>query len=304
MRPSSDNSNRDCNRTVCESPPAVDARREGRALESKKATGTSDDTMPSTCRSRANGLAEKLNQYGGRRIRVNMFIEVQLLLLTFSTGVQDADSLPNFRCFASNQTGNTVILAIGISGYKSDLFDLHNVGVSLAMFVSGAIITGQLANWLGRRRRAWQIAANFSQAMMVLGAACIQFARVRQNADQARQSGPWALAAIALLAFSSGAQVASAREMQIPEITTAMATAAWVDLVIDPRLISRKNHSRNRRLWFLVALVSGSFIGALLHIRLGSSWALLVSGSIKAAVTAMIVASRTEHDQDEGNTVV
>jgi hypothetical protein len=42
-----------------------------------------------------------------------------------------------------------------------------------------------------------------------------------------------ALAVISLLAFSSGGQVAMARGLQVTEITTAMATAAYVDIFID-----------------------------------------------------------------------
>ena len=45
-----------------------------------------------------------------------------------------------------------------------------------------------------------------------------------------------ALSIIALLALSSGGQVAMARALQMTEITTAMATAAYVDLFIDVNL--------------------------------------------------------------------
>lgn len=34
-------------------------------------------------------------------------------MLSFATGIQDAIAYPDFSCFASNQTGNTIILAIG-----------------------------------------------------------------------------------------------------------------------------------------------------------------------------------------------
>ena len=90
--------------------------------------------------------------------------------------------------------------------------------------------------------------------------------------------------------------MATARAMQIPEISTAMATAAWVDLVIDPRLTAIKNRPRNRRALFLLALAGGSFVGAIMHLQVGSSWALLVSGIIKATVTAMILISKPQLD--------
>ena len=238
-------------------------------------------------------LWQKFTRYTGTPIRIDTFIEIQLLVLTFSTGVQDADSFPNFHCFASNQTGNTVLLALGLSGYKSSIFDIHNVAVSLSLFLTGALLTGQILHRIGKRQRGWQFLSNLLQTLMVIGAASLQFAQ------GAQQTGPWALASIALLAFSSGSQVATARAMQIPEITTAMATAAWVDLVIDPRLVVVKNHSRNRRALFLVALAGGSFVGAVMHLQIGSSWALLVSGIIKAGVSVMVLISKSRAEEED-----
>lgn len=79
-----------------------------------------------------------------------------------------------------------------------------------------------------------------------------------------------------------------------------MATAAWVDLVIDPRVLAAGNCSRNRRASFLVALVVGSFVGALMHIKVGPSWALLLSSVIKMAVTVtmLFTKSKTEREYD------
>jgi uncharacterized membrane protein YoaK (UPF0700 family) len=58
--------------------------------------------------------------YLAATLRANLFIELQLLLLTFIIGVQDAIAIPDFKCFASNQTGNTVILAVGAAGIGGD----------------------------------------------------------------------------------------------------------------------------------------------------------------------------------------
>jgi hypothetical protein len=40
----------------------------------------------------------------------------------------------------------------------------------------------------------------------------------------------------ALLAFASGGQVAMARTVNVPEITTAMVTSAYIDLLVDHEL--------------------------------------------------------------------
>lgn len=80
-------------------------------------------------------------RYFSSPLRVDTFLETQLLLLTFSTGIQDAITFPDFHGFASNQTGNTVLLAVGLAGHNTGLFDLKNVGLSLAAFIAGAVFS-------------------------------------------------------------------------------------------------------------------------------------------------------------------
>lgn len=75
---------------------------------------------------------------------------------------------------------------------------------------------------------------------MAFGAAALQAVRFGEG------SGSFAMGSIALLAFSSGGQVASMMPMRVQDITTAMATAAWVDFVIDRGLLVLHNHSRDR----------------------------------------------------------
>lgn len=248
------------------------------------------DPQPSTRESKLTPI----RKYFLSPLEPNVSAELQLLILTFSTGIQDAISFPDFLCFASNQTGNTVVLAVGLSGFQGDFFHLPNVGVSLATFLAGAVIFGQFGNLIGPRRRLWQIVSNIIQTLMVFGAAWIQFSQGLQ------QKGPSALGAIALLAFSSGAQVATARAFKMTEISTAMATAAWVDLVIDPKLFAMRNRSRNRRALFLVALAAGSFAGAYMHSSIGSALALCMSAVGKTVVIAMLFVSRSDPEHNGG----
>lgn len=234
-----------------------------------------------------------LRHYLSANLKVDVLLEIQLLLLTFSTGIQDAISYPDFQCFASNQTGNSVVLAVGLAGQHGSLFSLSNVGLSLGMFIAGAIVTGQLANVIGPRGRAWLIFSHFAQTLMTFAAAIIH------AMSHAKGTGPSAMASLALLAFASGAQVASMRPFRIQEITTAMATAAWVDLVIDPGLLDQRNRSRNRRAGFLIALVLGSFVGAFMRTGVGSSNALLLAASGKMLVTLLLFLNREQPPVDE-----
>lgn len=77
-----------------------------------------------------------------------------------------------------------------------------------------------------------------------------------------------------------------ARGVKITEITTAMATAAYIDVLVDPKLLARHNRSRNRRIIFLINLAGGSFAGAYIHKATTSAFALLISALIKLGVTA------------------
>ncbi|OIW22652.1 hypothetical protein CONLIGDRAFT_658085 [Coniochaeta ligniaria NRRL 30616] len=211
-----------------------------------------------------------------------LLIEIELLLLSFATGIQDAATYPDYRCFASNQTGNAVLLAVGLAGIGGDMFDLPNIGVSLGAFVGGCYVMGQLANLVGPRRRLWVLFSNMVSTAMVYAAAAVQWILIPTH------TGTIPLVIISLLAFSSGAQVAMTRPLNVPQITTAMATAAFVDLLIDPRLHAFKNRGRNRRFLFLLMLTTGAFAGAYAYARVGSPFTLLICAAVKTIVTVLV----------------
>jgi uncharacterized membrane protein YoaK (UPF0700 family) len=213
--------------------------------------------------------------YVNEPVRDDLMVEIQLLLLAFGTGIQDACTYPDYFCFASNQTGNTVLLAIGVSGLASGAFEFANIGISLSLFVCGAFVAGQIGNYVGPRRRAWLIITSLIQTMMVWVAVIIQYTTKRER------SGSYTFAVLALLAFSASAQVAMARGLKITEITTAMATAAYVDFLVDPKIFSLHNRGRNRRIAFLLMLGSGSFAGAYANKAVSSAFSLLISAVLK-----------------------
>ncbi|KAJ4249096.1 hypothetical protein NW762_012430 [Fusarium torreyae] len=245
--------------------------------------------MPNTSQPQTSKfLAKDFRHWSAANLRIDLLLETQLIILTFCIGIQDAISYPDFQCFASNQTGNSVVLAIGVAGDHNNLFSPSNVGLSLGMFISGALITGQLANFVGPRGRVWLIISHIAQTAMTFAAAAIH------TFSDGKKTSTLAMATLALLAFASGAQVASMRPFRIQEITTAMATAAWVDFVIDPNLLGLKNRPRDRRAAFLVALVAGSFAGAFMRSGIGSSNALIVSAAGKMLVTTTFLLNREE----------
>ncbi|KAL3440416.1 hypothetical protein BJX65DRAFT_300503 [Aspergillus insuetus] len=191
--------------------------------------------------------------YLNEDIREDFLLECQLLLLSFATGIQDAAAWPEFA-----------------SGLANNAYGFSNIGMSLAMFILGGLVMGQMGNWFGVRRRLWLLLSSIIQT----------------------PEGPDALGAIACLAFSSGAQVAMSRSLKITEITTAMATAAYIDVVVDPGLLKLHNRLRNRRVMFLVMLTTGCFVGAFAVRAVNSSFALLWCAVGKSMVTVSLLGNK------------
>ncbi|KAK5452142.1 hypothetical protein LTS15_007206 [Exophiala xenobiotica] len=227
----------------------------------------------------------RLRRHLSSPIRVNIFAEIELLILTFCTGIQDATTFPDYHCFASNQTGNTVMLAMAVILPEAthDLFVTANIGMSLGCFLLAGYITGQLSHIIGPRNRAWIVFCNFLQTGLVFIAAALQYIH------GVHLDGSTTVVIIGLLAFAAGSQVVLSRSLSMTEISTAMATAAWVDLLIDKKLLAVHNRPRTRRASFLTALVGGGFFGAYIYREVGSETAILMSAVGKLVVTIMFM---------------
>jgi len=102
------------------------------------------------------------------------------------------------------------------------------------------------------------------------------------------------LCSLGLLAFAAGSQVANSRQLSLPEIPTTQATAAYVDLFVDPRILAplTVNRSRNRRVVFLLTLLAGSFVGSPAYRYVDSALPLFVAGMVKLAVTVLFIFNR------------
>ncbi|RDH31045.1 hypothetical protein BDQ94DRAFT_172485 [Aspergillus welwitschiae] len=243
--------------------------------------------LPAVHSSPTKTLTRQCTGYLTEQIREDLTLESQLLLLSFAIGIQDAAAWKDYGCFASNQTGNMLFLAIGGAGLASnDDFDFTYVGMSLGSFVAGGLVMGQFANYLGVvRMRWWLLFSSLLQTVMVFAAAAIM--AYTNPVKQQTSNDPAALVTLFLLAFSSGAQVSMGRALKVTDITTAMATAAYIDVVIDPGLFRARNRMRNRRVLFLVMLTAGCFAGAGVEKAAGSCATLIMCGCLKVLVTVI-----------------
>lgn len=173
------------------------------------------------------------------------------------------------------------------------MFFTSNIGVALGLFLGAGWLTGQLSHIIGPRKRWWLMLCNLIQTGLVFGAAGIQYQY------GVHESGTTALVVVSLLAFAAGSQVVQSRSLAMTEISTAMATAAWVDLMIDQKLFVMKNRPRTRRVAFLIALVAGALVGAAVYRQVGSAAAIMVSAAGKLLVTVMYLFTNAERDGEE-----
>ncbi|OCF73746.1 hypothetical protein I204_05590 [Kwoniella mangroviensis CBS 8886] len=216
-----------------------------------------------------------------------------LILQAFSTGILDATTYLDFSTFASNQTGNTILLTVAIVRVSGHLLLL--TGVSLASFLSAALVFGHIGHFVGVRRRIWLLLNVFCQIIfLILSAIFLSPSGPAQTRLGAKHE--WVI--ISLFAVMSGAQVSAARQASIQEIPTAPMTSSYVDLVSDKYLFVGFNHKhssgRNRRLAYISAMIIGSFIGGIMHKYAGSWVVVVVAMGFKLAVMGLMAVAPPE----------
>lgn len=69
-------------------------------------------------------------------------------------------------------------------------------------------------------------------------------------------------------------------------------TSAYIDFFTDHDIIKSHNRPRNRRLVFILSLVTGSFIGACAFAYVGPSFPLLIATLCKACVATSFLFNR------------
>jgi uncharacterized membrane protein YoaK (UPF0700 family) len=200
-----------------------------------------------------------------------------LVALGFATGVTDAMSYKTFTAFASNQTGNTVLLALIITGTLSGRFS--STCASFLGFVLAGFISGQLSHLIGNHRRWWIVFNSFFQTALIFIVVILLYKRVILATDND------AYILVLLLAIACGCQVAMARLLSCPEIPTAMVTSPFIDLLIDPKLLQRHNLPRNRRFFYLMFFLAGVIVGSFSYTRVNSEFTLIIAGIVKGLVT-------------------
>ncbi|KAI7355418.1 hypothetical protein KC354_g10793 [Hortaea werneckii] len=211
-------------------------------------------------------------------------LELQLMLMTVSTGILDATTFSTFSVFATKQTGNTLFLALYAFGHPSLGPEVEkNVATSISLFVLGAAFFGHLSRYVHQKRRAWLLASNLFQTVLLFAATAI-----RHWAPHS-ETGPATLGILALTSFASGGQIVGAVTVGMAELNTTMITGTLVQLSNDSKLFKPRNPTRNRRLGFFVSLLIGCFAGVGAVRYRDASVGLLVAACVKGLASVSFI---------------
>jgi len=160
-------------------------------------------------------------------------LKIELLVLSFATSLQGAASYPDYRCFTTTRLV-TFYLAISAAGLSEDVYNLTNIAASPCMFTTGGLPLSQLGNHPVVRTRRWLV-----------------FKQLRSDNARGSSSGrsilelpihhdpPAALAIIAFLPFSTGAQVTLSKSFRACDCHCRLYY-----VVVDSYLQQRRNRSQ------------------------------------------------------------
>ncbi|KAA8646675.1 hypothetical protein EYZ11_013397 [Aspergillus tanneri] len=190
--------------------------------------------------------------------------DIILILCSFVSGLVDGLSFNAWGSFSSMQTGNTVFIALGVSGqpeYPAYLWAKSLI--SLTTFIISNILFIHVSRILRPRRRSTFILSfGIQTAAIFVAAILVQLKVVSPRPEDPRSPIEWMqILPISLLAFQAGGQICASRILAIDEIPTVVLTTLLCDLLVDPKLFSRgwrSNPRRNRRVGAFLALFSGA----------------------------------------------
>ncbi|MFJ4923848.1 YoaK family protein [Streptomyces sp. NPDC088725] len=180
-----------------------------------------------------------------------------LLTMTFATGLVDALSYLRLgRVFVANMTGNVVFLGFSVA-QKYGLPVVAPI-VSMASFVLGSLIGGQLSRVLGGSPRRWIAGAFAGQAAVLAGTAVL----IGTGVLDTRHGH--ALVLIAILGTCCGLQNATVRLMAPRDLTTTVLTQTVTGLAAESALGAGTGAKPHRRLGSVLAMLGGAVVGGLL----------------------------------------
>jgi uncharacterized membrane protein YoaK (UPF0700 family) len=222
-----------------------------------------------------------------------------LLLLSFAAGAIDVFSVPYLGVFTANNTGNIVFLALaGAQLAEVDPGDVHPIAAITSLLASwfGSLVSGQIGNFFGRRKRLMVFCDALQQAVLVFLCVGLIWGGKLNDVDQTKY------VVVALLSFSMGCQNTTTKGMNgPPTIPTQVATGAMADFFSDPRLLALRNRPRDERLIFVIVFFAGGLVGGLAYRYYAPHLCLLLTAIFKLLAALLVLVLRRVDHKDLGS---
>ncbi|MCW8103372.1 YoaK family protein [Streptomyces tauricus] len=206
------------------------------------------------------------------------------MTLTAVSGLIDAISYLGLgHVFTANMTGNVVVIGFAIAGAPG--FSVLGSLVSLAAFLTGAVIAGRLEDVMRRRPpSSWLRHILCVEAVLLAISTAVAF-----TTDHAMHP------LIALTALAMGLRNGTVRKLAVPDVTTTVLTLTLTGLASDSTWAGGTNPRAGRRLASVLAMLAGALGGAVLVLHVGLGWPLLLS-TLGTAVAALLLPRRSSSD--------
>ncbi|MGW0712409.1 YoaK family protein [Streptomyces sp. NPDC002643] len=200
-----------------------------------------------------------------------------LMTVTGVSGLIDAISYVGLgHVFTANMTGNVVLIGFAAAGVPG--FPLVGSLVSLAAFLTGAVIAGRLETVMRHHTApGWLRWVLVSETVLLATATTVAF-----TTDHTVH------VLIAVTALAMGLRNGTVRKLAVPDVTTTVLTLTLTGLASDSTLAGGTNPRAGRRLASVLAMLAGAFTGALLVRHTGLGWPLLIS-TLGTAAAALAV---------------
>jgi uncharacterized membrane protein YoaK (UPF0700 family) len=189
-----------------------------------------------------------------------------LVALSFSTGIYEAISFLTFgKIFMGFQTGNIVLLGVGIAGTGPPAGpDAVTAVVSLAAFAVGAMVAMRILPAFDGNEavgdddvfQVWE-----RPVSIALGVALVLQAGFLAGWLTTSSPAHLAYLLVALGAFAMGLQMNAIRALQVPGISTTAFTATYIAFASGIATWSLTEHAVRRLGGTIVAMVGGAFLG-------------------------------------------
>jgi uncharacterized membrane protein YoaK (UPF0700 family) len=214
-----------------------------------------------------------------------------LVALSFSTGIYEAICFLTFgKVFTAAQTGNLILLGIGVAGTRDPAGpNAVTVVISLAAFAVGAALAMPiLTAFDGDQEIDDNDVSQVWPRRVSIALAIALVPQVGFLAVWITAASPATLAypLIGLSAFAMGLQMNAIRSLHVPGISTTAFTAGYIELASGLTTWSLTAHSARRLTACVVSLAAGAFLGDWM---LGHAhpYAPVVPVSVVAAVIAI-----------------